>query len=68
MKRLIRKPEVRKITGLSDSTIRRKELEGEFPKRIRLGPNSVGYDYDSVIEWVNNRPTVTPTRGQDNAA
>ena len=33
--------------GQSFSTINRKEKDGQFPRRVRLGPNSVGwYEYE----------------------
>jgi prophage regulatory protein len=42
-KRILRKPEVQAIFGLSDVTIYRMEKAGKFPKRLQLGGNSVGW-------------------------
>jgi prophage regulatory protein len=53
---IIRKPEVRRRTGLSDSQIWRLEKEGTFAARIHLGPLAVGWYEDEVDEWVNSRP------------
>ena len=50
--RVIRKPEVQKIVGLSDATIWRLERRGEFPKRIQLGGNSVGWLLSEVLAWL----------------
>jgi len=53
--RIIRKPEVCRSTGLSASTIFRKERAGHFPARVRLGANSVGWYSHEVEEWIRNR-------------
>jgi prophage regulatory protein len=42
-------------TGLSESAIYRLEKQGEFPKRIQLGGNSVGWFEDEVIAWQRSR-------------
>ena len=56
-RRIIRKPEVRRRTGYSDTTIWRKEKAGQFPKRIALSPDgmAVGYYEDEVDAWINSR-------------
>ncbi|MCG8073861.1 MAG: AlpA family transcriptional regulator [Candidatus Thiodiazotropha taylori] len=54
MKRILRRQSVEETTGLSYSTIYRKERNGEFPKRIQLGPNSVGWYADEIEEWVDS--------------
>jgi prophage regulatory protein len=51
--RIIRKPEMFKLTGLSDATLWRMEKKKKFPKRVKLGGNSVGWlssEYDLWIE------------------
>jgi len=53
--RVIRKPETRKITGMSDSTIRRLEIEGRFPKRLRLGGSACGWLLSEVNAWLQER-------------
>ena len=55
MKRIIRRQTVEETTGLSYSSIYRKEKAGEFPKRIQLGPNSVGWYADEVEAWLESR-------------
>lgn len=53
--RIIRKPEARQITGLSDPTIYRLEKEGRFPKRLRLGGAACGWLLSEVNEWLRQR-------------
>jgi len=54
-KRIIRKPELLNIIGLSYPTIWRMEKMGKFPKRLRLGSNSCGWLESEVNEWIEGR-------------
>jgi prophage regulatory protein len=54
-RKIIRKPEVRQRTGLSDTQVWRLEGRRDFPARIQLGPNSTGWYEDEVDEWVHSR-------------
>lgn len=47
-RRILRLPAVLAKTGLSKSTIRRKELAGVFPRRVQCGENAVGWYEDEV--------------------
>jgi prophage regulatory protein len=53
--RLIRRPRVKAITGLSTSVIYAKMASGDFPKSVKIGPNSVAwveqqvYDYNAKV-------------------
>lgn len=53
--RVIRKPELLNMVGLSDPTIWRMEKNGTFPKRIRLGGNSCGWLENEVACWLSER-------------
>jgi len=53
--RIIKKPRVREITALSDSTVRRLELAGQFPKRIKLSKAAVGWVEADVLAWLESR-------------
>ena len=53
--RVLRKPEVFARISLSDATIWRMEKAGRFPKRIRLGGNSVGWIESEIKEWLEQR-------------
>jgi prophage regulatory protein len=55
-RRILRLAEVLARTGYSKSTLRRKELAGEVGRRLRLGPNSVGWYEDEIEAHVASRP------------
>jgi prophage regulatory protein len=50
--RVLRWPQVRRITSLSRSTIWRMEREGRFPKRFRIGTRAVGWYAEEVRRFV----------------
>ncbi len=52
-----RKPEVLKRVGLSDPTVWRLERDGKFPKRFKLGGNSVGWLKSEIDGWIELRAT-----------
>ena len=54
--RMLRLPEVVAATGLSPTTIWRRERAGEFPKRRRLGPTLVAWRSDEVAKWIERLP------------
>ena len=55
MKRTLRRPELKQLVPLSDSTIYEMEKRGEFPRRFALTQRCVVWDYDEVVAWVNAR-------------
>jgi len=54
-RRIMRKPELLALIGLSDATIWRLEKAGRFPRRIQLGGNSVGWFNTDVDAWMDSR-------------
>jgi prophage regulatory protein len=54
-RRIIRKPEVKNRTGLSNSQVWRLEQAKKFPARVQLGPLAVGWYEDEVDDWVHSR-------------
>lgn len=54
-RRVMRKPELFSKVGLSDATIWREERAGRFPRRIRLGGQSVGWFSDEVDQWFEKK-------------
>ncbi len=56
MRNIIRRAEVRRRTGLSDTTIWRQENRGGFPHRVKLTEGgSVGWFEDEIDRWVHER-------------
>jgi prophage regulatory protein len=49
---IVRIAEVKRRTGLSVATIYRRAEAGTFPKRIRLGPRSVGWYQSDIDDFV----------------
>ena len=54
-KRLIRLTEVRKISGLSRSSIYERSKSGLFPSSVNLGGRAVAWIEAEVRAWVNER-------------
>ena len=53
---VLRSDEVTRLTGLSRTTLWRLERRGEFPLRVHLGANSIGWIGSEVREWIDCRP------------
>lgn len=54
--RFLRQPEVVETTGLSPTTIWRRERAGNFPKRRKIGPQLVAWRSDEIEAWIKSRP------------
>ena len=54
-KRAIRRPELRQIVPLADTTIYEMEQRGEFPRRFYLTPRCVAWDLAEVEAWLDER-------------
>ena len=57
LKKFIRLPELRLITGVSTSTIYswNSQPDSDFPKPVRLGPKAVGWRSEDVQKWMESR-------------
>lgn len=58
--RFIRGHEVRQMVGLCDMHLRRLEVAGKFPRRVKIAPDSgprgaVGWSLHAVQEWLKAR-------------
>jgi prophage regulatory protein len=62
MTRFLRLPEVLALVGVSWITILRWEKRGLFPRRRRLGPNTVAWREDEVAKWCADRAIGTTER------
>lgn len=61
LKRTIRRPELRQIVPLADTTIYEMEQRGDFPKRFNLTPRCVVWDLDEVQTWIEERRRASDT-------
>jgi len=46
------------ITNLSRTTIWRLERAGEFPRRLQLATNRVGWREEDIQDWIESRPRI----------
>lgn len=59
--RAIRRPELRKIVPLADTTIYEMERRGEFPRRFSLTRRCVVWDLGEVEAWLAERRRAADT-------
>ncbi|RUW83648.1 MAG: AlpA family phage regulatory protein [Mesorhizobium sp.] len=60
-KQTIRRPELRKIVPLADSTIYEMEQRGEFPRRFHLTSRCVVWNLAEVEAWIDARRRASET-------
>lgn len=53
--RFIRFGSVAEMVGLSRTTIYRLEQQGIFPRRIKLGSNSVAWRMSEILSWMAHK-------------
>jgi prophage regulatory protein len=53
--RILSKRQLRDLVLYSPQHIARLEAADKFPKRVRLGPNRVGWVEDEVLDWLQQR-------------
>lgn len=53
---ILRRPEVVRRTGLSNTRIDVLEKAGKFPARVRISERATGWRSDEVDEWIRARP------------
>jgi prophage regulatory protein len=52
---VIRFPQLQQLVGLSRVTVWRMENAQQFPRRIRLSTNSVGWKVSEIEKWLRTR-------------
>lgn len=52
---VVREPKRAKITGVSRMQWWRLERDGKAPRRVQIGPNSVGWLRHELYAWVRER-------------
>ncbi len=53
--RILRKPEVAKLTGYSVLHLDKLCREGRFVRKVPLGQRAVGYLEEEVLGWIKDR-------------
>ncbi len=53
--RILSKRQLKALVLYSSQHIARLEAAGQFPKRVQLGPNRVGWVEAEVLEWLEQR-------------
>lgn len=56
MENLLRRDEVLKRVGISETTLYRWMKEGRFPQPVQLGPRAVAWPESDLREWQEGRP------------
>ena len=65
--KLLKRPEVEAVTGLSRASIYSKIKTGAFPAPVRLGPNSVAWRADEIDRWISELPVANELRDESRA-
>ena len=68
MQRLLKRPEVEAVTGLSRASIYARIKTGAFPVPVRLGPNSVAWRAADIHRWIAELPMADELRSGSHAA
>ena len=58
LRKMLRRPEVERITGLSRSSIYAQMNSGTFPRPVRLSVRAVAWPEIEIEEWLQSREHV----------
>jgi prophage regulatory protein len=53
--RILSKRQVKELVLYSPQHVARLERAGQFPKRVQLGPNRVGWVEAEVLDWLSDK-------------
>jgi prophage regulatory protein len=53
--RLLRRPDVEALTGLSKSSIYARIGKGDFPAPVKLGYRTALWPESAVVDWINQQ-------------
>ncbi len=53
--RILSKSDLKRLVLYSPQHIARLEKAGDFPKRVQLGPNRVGWVESEILDWLDRR-------------
>jgi predicted DNA-binding transcriptional regulator AlpA len=57
--KILKLKDVVRMTSIGKVTIWRLEQRGEFPEKIVLSPNRVGWIEDEISDWIASRPRIS---------
>ena len=66
--RVLRWNQLRDRVPAGRTTVWRWERDGKFPKRFKIGPNSVGWMESEVNDWLKSARDAGSTGGRDASA
>ena len=52
---ILRYQDLRELLKISRSTLARWEVKEQFPRRVSIGENSIGWRSDQVKQWLQDR-------------
>lgn len=61
--RLLRLPEVQRLTGLGRSVIYQQMQDGFFPRSIKVGPRAASWSEAAIHAWIQQRLAAGSMRG-----
>ncbi len=65
--RLLRLPEVQRLTGLGRSVIYQQMRDGVFPRSVKVGPRAASWSEAAIHAWIQQRLTAGGAYGQAEA-
>ena len=63
--RILRLPEVLRITGLSRASIYRLVRSGTFPPSVKLTARTIGWNSTDIETWIAARAATSKGQGDD---
>jgi len=63
--RFLRLPEVEQRTGLRHTQIHKLEVDGRFPRRIKIAVRAAGWLEHEINAWIEGRVTESRTGGSN---
>lgn len=62
MTKILRRPEVEKLTGISRSSIYALMAKGDFPCAVKITERAVGWHEAAIQQWIETRPQYEPAK------
>jgi prophage regulatory protein len=61
--RIVRRRDLKALTGLSLASTYRLMAQGQFPASLRLSSRAVGWDVADIHEWITTRKASRQRKG-----